>query len=73
LLLGQLEARAVAESAGEPAGDGWVTATLPIESTEHAESVLLRLGAEVEVLGPSELRARLATVARALVARYDGS
>jgi predicted DNA-binding transcriptional regulator YafY len=49
VLLGQLEARAVAESAGEPAGDGWVTATLPIESTRHAESVLLRLGADVEV------------------------
>ncbi|MDT7584542.1 MAG: hypothetical protein QOE32_2092 [Pseudonocardiales bacterium] len=71
VLLGQLEARAVAESAGEPAGDGWVTATLPIESTRHAESVLLRLGAEVEVLAPPELRERLAAVARALVARYD--
>ncbi|MDT7682153.1 MAG: hypothetical protein QOG57_2463 [Pseudonocardiales bacterium] len=71
VLLGQLEARAVAESAGEPAGDGWVTATLPIESTTHAESVLLRLGADVEVLAPPELRERLAAVARALVARYD--
>ena len=71
MLLGQLEARAVAESAGEPAGDGWVTATLPIESTRHAESVLLRLGADVEVLAPPELRERLAAVARALVARYD--
>ncbi|MDT7639926.1 MAG: hypothetical protein QOC83_4214, partial [Pseudonocardiales bacterium] len=71
VLLGQLEARAVAESAGEPAGDGWVTATLPIESTRHAESVLLRLGADVEVLAPPELRERLAAVARALVARYD--
>ena len=73
VLLGQLEARAVAESAGEPAGDGWVTATLPIESTRHAESVLLRLGADVEVLAPPELRERLAAVARALVARYDSS
>jgi predicted DNA-binding transcriptional regulator YafY len=73
VLLGQLEARAVAESAGAPAGDGWVTATLPIESTRHAESVLLRLGADVEVLAPPELRERLATVARALAARYDSS
>jgi predicted DNA-binding transcriptional regulator YafY len=73
VLLGQLEARAVAESAGEPAGDGWVTATLPIESTRHAESVLLRLGADVEVLAPPELRERLAAVARALVARYGSS
>jgi predicted DNA-binding transcriptional regulator YafY len=73
VLLGQLEARAVAESAGEPAGGGWVTATLPIESTRHAESVLLRLGADVEVLAPPELRERLAAVARALVARYDSS
>jgi predicted DNA-binding transcriptional regulator YafY len=73
MLLGQLEARAVAESAGVPAGDGWVTATLPIESTRHAESVLLRLGADVEVLAPPELRERLAAVARALVARYGSS
>ena len=70
LLLGQLEARAVEESSGEPDPDGWVRAELPIESSRHAEAVLLRLGAEVEVLTPPELRERLATTARALAARY---
>jgi predicted DNA-binding transcriptional regulator YafY len=67
---GSVEARAVAESAGAPSEDGWVEATLPIESTRHAESMLLRLGAEVEVLAPAELRAQLAITARALTALY---
>lgn len=70
VLLGAVEARAVAESTSQPDADGWATANLPIESHRHAEAVLLRLGAEVEVLTPIELRERLAAVARALLARY---
>lgn len=73
LLVGSVEGRAVAESAGEPDEHGWVTATLPIESHRHAEAALLRLGAEVEVLTPPELRARMATTARTLAARYEAS
>ncbi|HEX4361645.1 MAG TPA: WYL domain-containing protein [Pseudonocardia sp.] len=94
LLLGSMEARAVAEAVAasavgpgtepgaepgtepaagpgtEPGAGGWLTVTLPIESTRHAEAALLRLGAEVEVLAPPELRARMAHTARALAARY---
>jgi len=70
LVCGSVEARAVAETAGAPDEHGWIEATLPIESTQHAESMLLRLGAEAEVLAPAELRAQLATTARALAARY---
>ena len=70
LVCGSVEGRAVADSAGAPDEHGWIEATLPIESVQHAESMLLRLGAEVEVLAPAELRARLATTARALAARY---
>jgi predicted DNA-binding transcriptional regulator YafY len=70
LVCGSVEARAVADSAGAPDEHGWIEATLPIESAQHAESMLLRLGAEAEVLAPAELRARLATTARALAARY---
>ncbi|MEV4618828.1 YafY family protein [Asanoa sp. NPDC049573] len=50
--------------------DGWVTATIPIESVDHACGDLLRLGAEVEVLAPPELRDRLADTARKLAALY---
>ncbi|HEX4251186.1 MAG TPA: WYL domain-containing protein [Pseudonocardia sp.] len=70
LLLGPVEARAVAESATEPDAGGWLTVTLPIESARHAEAALLRLGAEVDVLAPPALRAQMARTARALAARY---
>lgn len=43
-----------------PTADGWTTLTLPIESIDHAHDALLGLGAQVEVLEPPELRARMA-------------
>jgi predicted DNA-binding transcriptional regulator YafY len=47
-----------------PAGpDGWLALTLPIESIEHAHEALLGLGAQVEVLEPPELRARMSATA----------
>ncbi|MEU9836323.1 WYL domain-containing protein [Streptosporangium sp. NPDC048047] len=62
-------ARALAATgAAEP--DGWIRATLPIESLDHAHRTFLALGADAEVLGPPELRARLAETSRALAARY---
>jgi hypothetical protein len=39
---------------------------VPVESIEQAELDLLRLGPEVEVLKPRELRRRLAIAARAM-------
>jgi predicted DNA-binding transcriptional regulator YafY len=36
----------------------------------HAESTLLRLGADAEVVEPLELRERMAQTARAMTARY---
>lgn len=62
---------AVGESASAPDGDGWVTATVPIESLTHAQTEFLGLGAEVEVLAPKDLRDRLAATATALAALYD--
>ncbi|MFI7640781.1 helix-turn-helix transcriptional regulator [Nonomuraea sp. NPDC049400] len=44
-------------AAGEPDQEGWLTLTVPIESIKHARWLLLRMGADVEVLGPPELRA----------------
>ena len=51
--------------------DGWITARLPIESVRQALGAFLRLGADLEVLEPAELRHQIAQTARDLVARYD--
>ncbi|HEY8481911.1 MAG TPA: YafY family protein [Spirillospora sp.] len=63
-------ARRAAELAGEPDADGWMATTLPIESVEVAASELMRLGPEVEVLAPPELRRRMADAAARLVRLY---
>jgi predicted DNA-binding transcriptional regulator YafY len=60
-----------AVAAGEPDGAGWVAATIPIESVSHAAG-LLRFGAEVEVVGPAELRTHMAETAAALTRLYAG-
>ncbi|MFE6751163.1 helix-turn-helix transcriptional regulator [Kitasatospora purpeofusca] len=54
-------------------GDEWTEARVPIESVEHAHGEFLRLGADVEVLAPAELRERIAATVRKLAARYDAS
>ncbi|MBC9713434.1 YafY family transcriptional regulator [Streptomyces sp. TRM66268-LWL] len=54
-----------------PDGPGRHLAELPVESPDVTVGELLRLGAEVEVLGPAELRERMAEVARELAARYS--
>ncbi|MEV0191746.1 YafY family protein [Kitasatospora purpeofusca] len=51
-------------------GDEWTEARVPIESVEHAHGEFLRLGADVEVLAPAELRERIAATVRALGDRY---
>ena len=62
--------RAVGETAGAPDADGWIEAIVPVESVRHACQELLRLGADVEVTGPPELRQAMITAVRALTARY---
>ncbi|MGH8836487.1 MAG: WYL domain-containing protein [Actinomycetes bacterium] len=62
-------ARALAAT-GVVEPDGWVRAVLPIESLDHAHKTFLALGADIEVLGPLELRTRLAETSRVLAARY---
>ena len=56
---------------GTVEADGWVRAVVPIESLTHAESEMLRLGAEVEVLDPPELRETVAATCRRILERYD--
>jgi predicted DNA-binding transcriptional regulator YafY len=67
-LLGESVARSAREAAGD--GRGWRVLVLDFERLEYARSSLLRLGAEVEVLGPPELRAALAATARDVSALY---
>ncbi|WP_433543906.1 helix-turn-helix transcriptional regulator (plasmid) [Streptomyces sp. CA-294286] len=62
-------ARALAVN-GVPGPDGWIRGTVPIESLDHAHGVFLGLGADVEVLAPPALRARLTATVRTLAARY---
>lgn len=65
------ERAATATGVVEP--DGWTRAVVPIESVEHAHGAFLALGADVEVLAPTELRSRIAATARALATRYAQS
>lgn len=52
--------------------DGWTRVTVPIESQDAAVRELLRLGPDVEVLGPGTLRARIAETLDAALLRYRG-
>lgn len=50
--------------------DGWTLATVPVESVDRALGEFLRMGADVEVMEPPELRARMAEAVAVLAARY---
>lgn len=50
--------------------EGWVRAEIPVESIEYATRQLLRVGAEIEVLGPPELRSAVAQEARKVAGLY---
>ncbi|MFK4245573.1 helix-turn-helix transcriptional regulator [Micromonospora chokoriensis] len=60
----------VVAAAGEPDGQGWVVARLPVESVEVAYHQLLGLGPEVEVLDPPALRRLFADAAGRFQALY---
>ncbi|GHG35858.1 helix-turn-helix transcriptional regulator [Streptomyces zaomyceticus] len=55
-----------------PADGGWTEARVPIESIDHAHGEFLRLGTDVEVMAPAELRERIAETVRTLATRYEG-
>lgn len=59
-----------AKAGGRPDDDGWTLATVPIESVDHAHAEFLRLGTDIEVLAPPELRAKLARTVSELAERY---
>jgi len=69
-LLDRAASRAIEQTAGPPDEAGWIEATVPIESVEHALGELLRFGPQVEVLAPPALRVRFTQTARQLAEIY---
>ncbi|MCX4766222.1 YafY family transcriptional regulator [Streptomyces sp. NBC_01275] len=58
---------------GPAEADGWTSVTVPIESVEQACGEFLRLGTDVEVVAPAELRERIARTVAELAERYGNS
>ena len=68
---GRAAQAALAEADTDP--DGWVRLLMPMESFDVAYHELLRLGADVEVLEPVELRERLVATAHTMSQRYGAA
>ncbi|MFD7534880.1 MULTISPECIES: helix-turn-helix transcriptional regulator [unclassified Streptomyces] len=62
--------RAVDSTAAPVGDDGWVEAVIPTESTDHVCGELLRLGVDVEVVAPAELRRAMAATVAVLARVY---
>ena len=58
------------ETASPPDEEGWVRCDLPLESLEFGVRDILRLGGDVEVLGPPELRKALVSAAERITANH---
>ena len=63
---------AVAETLEEPDPEGWLRLRLRLDWPDEAPRHLLAAGRWLEVLGPPEIRARVAFTARAVADRYPG-
>ena len=59
-----------AETLPEPDPEGWLRLRLRLDWPDDAARTLLSAGRWVEVLGPPEIRARVASTARAVAERY---
>jgi predicted DNA-binding transcriptional regulator YafY len=62
--------QAIAEATPTLGADDWLRVTVPIETIGHATRQMLALSTDVEVLGPPELRERVAQAARSIAATY---
>jgi predicted DNA-binding transcriptional regulator YafY len=69
-LLGPYVTEAAARTARKPDRQGWVRCTVPIESIDYGVRELMRLGEDVEVIGPPALRARMAAKLEAMSKRH---
>jgi len=56
--------------ASQPSEGGWLTLSIQLEDLWHAETQLLALGGDVEVVAPPELRESVAAASRAMAAIY---
>jgi predicted DNA-binding transcriptional regulator YafY len=72
-VIGAAGAADVIAQAGPSDADGWLTLTIRLESLWYGESSMLRLGKDAEVIGPPELRERLAATSSEMAARYGRS
>ncbi len=62
---------AAATATPDPERPGWTRAEIPTESIGHATGELLRLGADVEVLTPPELRESVTTAVTGMAQLYE--
>src|SRR5262245_37612586 len=69
-MLGSNVAKAAAATASRADRNGWVRVTIPIESIRHATFELTRLGLDIEVLNPQDLRKSMSEAARSLLRLY---
>jgi predicted DNA-binding transcriptional regulator YafY len=69
-LLGPHVMAAAARTARRPDRRGWVRCTVPIESAEYGIRELMRLGEDVELIGPPALRTRMAATLKAMSNRH---
>jgi len=58
------------ETTGTADADGWVRSRVPIESADQALADFLRLGADIEILEPAELREQAARTIQAMTGIY---
>ncbi len=70
-LLGPYVGEAHAKTASRPDAEGWVRSTIPIESIEHGARDLMRLGRDVEVIGPPLLRRYMAVTLSAMAKSHS--
>ncbi|BCW90246.1 hypothetical protein sos41_34140 [Alphaproteobacteria bacterium SO-S41] len=66
--LGAAAARAAASATAD--AQGWRTIEIPVEAVSQAVGDLMKLGAEIEVIAPAELRRAMAATAATMAALY---
>jgi predicted DNA-binding transcriptional regulator YafY len=69
-LLGPHVTEAASRTAGKPDRKGWQRCTLPLESFDFGVRELMRLGDEIEVIGPAGLRSQLAATAKRIASAH---
>jgi predicted DNA-binding transcriptional regulator YafY len=70
-LLGPYVEAAVAKTAGRPDKKGWIRCTIPVESGDFGIRELLRLGEELEVVGPPAFRGQVRQSLRRILCSYE--